>query len=216
MALVVVLGTGTDVGKTWVSAQVARLLVAAGVPVSARKPVQSYDPGDLSTDAHVLAAATGEDHDAVCRLDRRYEVAMAPPMAADHLGREPFTIAQLAGELTWPIDPSPVVSLVETAGGLLSPMAADGTSLDLVEEVQPDFVVLVADAGLGTINSVRLAMAAIDRASHIATTIVVSNRFDGEEEIHRRNLDWLTNADGFDVVTSASWLARRLAPRSDR
>lgn len=210
--VVVVLGTDTEVGKTWVSAQVARLLGAAGLAVSARKPVQSYDPGDRQTDAHVLAAATGEEHVAVCRLDRRYEVAMAPPMAATALGREPFTIAQLADELTWPTDPAPAVALVETAGGVLSPMAADGTPLDLVEALQPGFVVLVADAGLGTINAVRLAVGAIDRASHIATTIVMLNRFDGEDELHRRNLDWLTNVDGYDVVTSASWLARRLSP----
>ncbi len=212
MPLVVVLGTGTEVGKTWVSAQVARLLLADGVAVSARKPVQSHDPGDQSTDAHVLAAATGEHHRTVCRPERRYEVPMAPPMAAQRLGREPFTVAQLAAEIAGPTGPGTAVALVETVGGLLSPIASDGASLDLVEVLQPDVVVLVADAGLGTINSVRLSMGAIDRASHIASTIVMLNRFDGDDELHRRNFDWLTNLDGFDVVTSPSWLARRLSP----
>ena len=44
--LVAVVGTGTDVGKTWVSARVLRDLRAAGLRVAARKPAQSFDPGD--------------------------------------------------------------------------------------------------------------------------------------------------------------------------
>jgi dethiobiotin synthetase len=53
------------------------------------------------------------------------------------------------------------VGLVETAGGVRSPQADDGDVLDLVAAIAPDHVILVADAGLGTINAVRLSVAAL-------------------------------------------------------
>jgi len=64
--LVVVTGSGTEVGKTWWTAAVASGLRARGVAVAARKPVQSYAPDDDATDAGVLAAATGVDPHTVC------------------------------------------------------------------------------------------------------------------------------------------------------
>lgn len=208
-SLVVVTGTGTGVGKTWVSAAVLRDLRASGARVAARKPAQSFDPGDRLTDAHVLAAATGEEHTTVCPTRRWYEVAMAPPMAADVLGRSPFTIADLASEVTWP-EPTAEVGLVEAAGGVRSPLAADGDAVTLVEELQPDVVLVVADAGLGTINGTRLAMEALDRGSHVARLVVFLNRFDGTDALHRRNRRWLAERDDFDVLTTIPALAVRL------
>lgn len=199
--VVVVTGTATEVGKTWVAARVAEELRHAGMVVAARKPVQSHEPGDPGTDAAVLAAATGEEADAVCRGDRDFAVPMAPPMAAAALGRAPFGVADLVAELEWPRDCD--VGLVETAGGIRSPIAADGDCLDLIEQVGPEAVVLVADAGLGVINAVRLCVGALGRAR----PIVVLNRFDAAQELHRLNLAWLRDVDGLDPVTSPRDLA---------
>lgn len=207
--LVVVTGTGTEVGKTWVAAHVTQDLVAGGAAVSVRKPAQSFHPDDRQTDAHVLALASGEDHTDVCPKHRWYEVPMAPPMAADALGRPLFTIADLVAELAWPF-PRPRLGLVETAGGVRSPLAEDGDTVDLVEAIQPDLVVLVADAGLGTINSVRLSLEALDRGAHVAGLVVFLNRYDGTDDLHRRNRAWLARRDGDDVVTTVPELAARL------
>ncbi len=122
--LVAVVGTGTEVGKTWVTCATLRLLRAQGVAVAARKPAQSYAPGDPATDAHLLGAASGEPAETVCPPHRWYDVAYAPPMAADVLGRPTFTVADLIAELSWP--PAVDIGFVETAGGVRSPIAADG------------------------------------------------------------------------------------------
>lgn len=205
--VVVVLGTGTEVGKTWVGARLLEGLRTAGVPVAARKPGQSADPDDPSpSDADVLAAAAGEDPLAVCPAHRRYGVAMAPPMAAAALGRPVPTVAELAAELTWP--GGVTVGLVETAGGLLSPAADDGTAVDLARAVGCDLGVLVADAGLGTLNRVRLCLAAL--AGEAWPTLVVLNRFDAGDPLHRANRDWLVDRDGVDVLTDAGALVARL------
>jgi dethiobiotin synthetase len=63
--LVLVAGTATEVGKTWVAAAVLAELRTRGVRVAARKLVQSFSPGEHPTDAEALAAATGEAPDDV-------------------------------------------------------------------------------------------------------------------------------------------------------
>lgn len=203
--LVVVSGTGTDVGKTWVSAEVLRALRADGVRVAARKPVQSSEPDARCTDADVLAGATGEPPETVCPPHRWYELAMAPPMAADALGRPSFTIADLVGEIDWPdgVD----VGLVEGAGGPRSPLADDGDTVDLAAALAPDLVVLVADAGLGAIDAVRRSVPAF---ADIAPVVVVLNRFDERVDVHRRNGAWLAERDAFDVLVDPADLAGRL------
>ena len=143
----------------------------------------------------------------MCPPHRWYPLPMAPPMAADALGPAAFTIADLARRACdWParaVD----VGLVETAGGVRSPLAADGDTVDLASpRSPPTLVVLVADAGLGTINAVRLSAGALARRH----AVVVLNRFDAADDLHRRNRDWLAGRDRFDVVTSVGELVHRL------
>src|SRR4051812_40372786 len=204
--LVFVAGTATEVGKTWWTAAVARELRAAGVHVAARKPVQSGDPGDV-TDGELLAAATGEDPDTVCPPARTLPLAWAPPMAARELGLPPFTAADLAGGIDWPA--SVDVGLVEGVGGPRSPISDDGDNVDLAHLLAPDVVVLIADAGLGTINAVRLSAGALADFP----VIVALNRFAVEgagDPLHARNREHLTTVDGFDVVITPRELAHRL------
>ena len=198
-----VAGTGTDVGKTWVTAALARALRAQGLSVAARKPAQSYGPGD-ELDSVVLGAATGEVSDAVCPPRRWYEVPMAPPMAAAALGRPSFTVADLVAELSWPGGPVDV-GFVETAGGVRSPIADDGDCASFLRAVAPDVVLLVADAGLGTLNSVRSSIDAL-----VGPVVVVLNRYDVGDDLHVANAAWLRDRDGHEVVTSVDELVTAL------
>lgn len=208
--LIVVAGTGTEVGKTWAGARLAATLRDRGLGVQARKPAQSFEPDDPleGTDAAQLGAATGEEPTAVCPEHRWYTVAMAPPMAADVLGREPLALDVLLAELdgSWGDAPAQV-QMVELAGGLWSPIAHDGDCLELTRRLAPDAVVLVADAGLGTLNAIRPAVAALAPTAPVTTLL---NRFDDSSDLHRRNLDWLVTRDELDVVTSVEALADRL------
>jgi len=203
--LVVATGTGTHVGKTWWGAQTLAALRELGLRVAARKPVQS-GTGERPTDADVLAAVTGEAPTAVCPPDRWLEPALAPPIAARQLGRRPCTIAELAA-IDWPLPLD--VGWVEGAGGVRSPLADDGDTVDLIELLHPELVVLVADAGLGAINAIRLAATAIGNRR----IVVGLNRFDAADTAHVTNRDWLLSTDGFDVVSSPSELADRLTRR---
>lgn len=204
--LVGVCGTATEVGKTWAGARLAAALVADGRRVAARKPLQSFDPDDPHpTDAEVLATATGEDPHDVCPADGWYAVPMAPPMAADALGRRCPTLADVASGITWP-DQAVDVGLVETVGGVRSPLAEDGDSRDLVRALGVDVVLLVADAGLGTIDAVRHA---VDALAPLAVGVLL-NRYDHSSDLHRRNRAWLADHDGFVVVVDVADAARLL------
>lgn len=200
--LLVVAGTATDIGKTWVASRLLEVLAARSHSVAARKPAQSFAPEDDHTDADLLAEATGEEPRTVCPPHRWYERPLAPPMAAAALGRRPPALEDLVEELRWP---DVEIGVVETAGGVRSPLASDGDTVDIAARLSPDVIVLVAHAALGTISDVRLAAGALDRWP----VLVMLNRFDQDDDLHRRNRDWLSDVDGFDVVTDVGALADR-------
>lgn len=213
MRIVHCAGTATDVGKTWIGAAVLSGLRAAGVRVAARKPVQSFDPADRGPrDADVLAAATGEHPDDVCPPERGYPAAMAPPMAAEVLGRPCPTVEALVGSLRWPAEVD--LGWVEGVGGPRSPLAADGDGVDLCRALAPDEVVLVADAGLGTINAVLLAAGPYAALGH--EPVVVLNRYDPVEDLHRRNRDWLVDRWGLTVCTDPAEVVAHLRSHRSR
>jgi dethiobiotin synthetase len=195
--LLVVLGTATDVGKTWASCRLLEHLRATGVAVAARKPAQSF-AGDGATDADLLAAATGATPHDVCPPHRWYPRPLAPPMAADQLGRPTIHLADLIEELRWPSGTA--VGVVETVGGVRSPIAHDGDGAALAHALAPEVALLVADAELGTIHSVR---AGADALAPLPV-VVLLNRFCASDPMHVANRDWLVDRDGFDVVTDVA------------
>jgi dethiobiotin synthetase len=173
-----------------------------------RKPVQSFSIDyDDPTDAEILGKASGASAHTVCPPHRWLPAAMAPPMAADALGFDSFTISDLATEVTTSTDADEIV-LVESAGGVRSPLAADGDTVGLVLALQPALVILVAGAELGTINLVRLSVDAL--TGH--RVVVYLNRFDGRDDLHTRNRDWLVTRGGLEVVTDPEALENVVAP----
>jgi dethiobiotin synthetase len=200
---IVVTGTDTEVGKTWLTVELALALQERGAVVAIRKPVQSFDPGERTTDADILAEASGEDPIAVCPGHRRYPLAMAPPMAADALGGPQLRLHDLVAEMNLPGEG---IALVEGIGGACSPLAHDADSVDLAHTLDADLVVLVTGAGLGTINSVRLATMALDGLR----TVVYLNRFNPTDTLHAANGSWLSEVDGLDVATSPQELLAHL------
>jgi dethiobiotin synthetase len=200
---VVVTGTATEVGKTWVTARLLESLRAAGQRVAARKPVQSFDEADATTDAEILAAASGEEVDVVTPKHRWYELPLAPPIAAEALGRPPIALDDLVRELRLPDDG---LAFVEGVGGPRSPLADDGDTVELAEALAADVVLVVAGPELGTINATVLAAEAFDDRP----LVVFLNRYDDAAADHVRNRDWLVETSGLSVVTDLDELGSKL------
>jgi dethiobiotin synthetase len=129
---------------------------------------------------------------------------MAPFMAADALRRNPFTLGDLLRELSWPVPTD--VGFLESAGGVRSPITSDGAdSIDLADAISPELVLLVADAGLGTISAVRLCLSALSEHR----TAVILNQYQSHHELHRRNRDWLReHFVGLPVLTDLNHVGR--------
>lgn len=147
---VVVLGTGTEIGKTEVSASLLRGARAAGHEVAGLKPVLTgNDPLD---DAQRLGAASGS----TVRPLFQYEPPISPHLAARAAGAE----ISIPAIRDWVTAHARAVTVVETAGGMLSPLSDHATNLDLALALQPAAAVLVTSARLGVLHNVAAAILA--------------------------------------------------------
>ncbi len=155
---VVILGTGTGVGKTFVSAALARRLRARGLQVAAIKPVETGTTDPVGADANLLARATGRapSHDALVFAD-----PVTPRLAAERAGveidlRRLVRVVEEAER-----DPSLEFIIVEAAGGAFSPIATDASNVDLAVLLEPATWVLVAPDALGVLHDVSATMRAM-------------------------------------------------------
>lgn len=153
MSVVVVTGTGTGVGKTVATAALAGCARGLGIGVAVCKPVQTGDDDDL---AEVGRLAGVRDLVAVAR----YPDPLAPAAAAASVGRALPPAAEILAAIRAADRPGRL-TLVEGAGGLLVELAADGTTLrDLAAELAAP-VLVVCEAGLGTLNHTALTLEAL-------------------------------------------------------
>ncbi len=171
MSILVITGTDTGVGKTVVAAAIAALGCAQGHKVAVLKPAQTGARADDAGDLDVVSRLAG---DATIRELRRYPDPLAPETAARRSGITTVTpqeVAEAVGELEQTHD----LVLIEGAGGLLVRFDADGGSLADVAWSLGALVVVVARAGLGTLNHTALtAEVATRRGLNVAGVIVGS------------------------------------------
>jgi dethiobiotin synthetase len=165
-----VTGTDTGVGKTVVAAALILALRESGLRAVGFKPVESGIGDGEPADSEVLRAASGVDEPLARPLLRLAE-PLAPAVAAERAGKalDPAAVEERLRALRSRAD----AVIVEGAGGLLVPLAWGYTALDLAQRMGLA-VVLVARAGLGTINHTLLTIDAM-RSRDVAVHAVVLN-----------------------------------------
>lgn len=163
MNALVVTGTGTGVGKTIVTAAVAASAAAAGLRVAVVKPAQTGDESDVDVVRRLSGVA--DVHELA-----RYPEPLAPATAARRAGVVPLRVGEMADHVRHLADRDLV--LVEGAGGLLVHLDDRcGTLADLARALAAP-VLVVAAAGLGTLNAVALTGEAL-RSRRLETAGVV-------------------------------------------
>ena len=222
MKAVFVAGSGTDVGKTYVTASLARSLCSSGRRVRVLKPLASGlppadDPAFTTSDPAVLLAAAGlpvteETLDACCPW--RFAAPLSPDMAAAAEGRSVALadiVAWVRGALA---EPSHEMVLVEGVGGAMSPIAADATGLDLAEALGAP-VLLVCGTYLGAISHGLTALAALRSRGleplglvvneslgadpPFGATVQAFRRFASTVEVHPLRRDGALNTDALGL-----------------
>lgn len=160
-----VTGTGTEVGKTVATAAVAAAAVRAGLRVAVLKPGQTGvapgEPGDIDEVVRLVGPAAG----LTTRELVRYPEPLAPDTAARRAGMAQLAPGATAAAVAELADGHDLV-LVEGAGGLL--VHYDDHRRTLADQALavrdlglPAQVLLVATAGLGTLNTTALTAEAL-------------------------------------------------------
>lgn len=177
MRTLFVTATGTEIGKTYVTAALARHFKAQGERVAVLKPVLSgFDPDDFTgSDPALLLQALGEAPTlkAVERISPfRYRAPLAPNQAAAKEGRSvDFNAivkccedaAAANGDLL----------LIEGIGGLMVPLDESRTVLDLIAALGAP-ILLVTGSYLGTLSHTLTAVEAAKTRRLVLQAIVVS------------------------------------------
>jgi dethiobiotin synthetase len=154
--IIVITGTDTGAGKTVFTAALARWLHTQGVRVAALKPLCSGGRDD----ARQLRAATEN----VLPLDTvnpwHFRAALAPSLAARREGAR-VELREVIAHIHSVSRHFPV-TLVEGAGGLLSPLGEGFSTRELIAAIAAE-VIVVARNQLGVVNHSRLTFEALPR-----------------------------------------------------
>lgn len=183
-----VAGTDTGVGKTMVTAALVAALRAAGVEAWPVKPVQTGAVRGRAPDLDFVLRLVGLT--VTPRLYRTLAPVRLPLPASPHLAAR---VAGRALSLRVLVDSVQAVQarggfpVVEGAGGLLVPLNARDTLLDLIQALGFP-VVLVARPGLGTLNHTLLSAHALDSAGVTLAGVVLSHAGGPVTRIEKDNL----------------------------
>ncbi len=193
MGSILVTGTDTGVGKTFVTYNMALALREAGVKVACFKPVET-GVEDLPLDGKLLASATGQNLEEVVPV--RYRLPLSP-YSAQLEGEEALSLTYLRERFEELRERYDVV-LVEGAGGIAVPLTKGYTYANLAADWGLELVI-VARAGLGTLNHTFLT---VFYAGSMGLRIrgVVLNRFSGADPSERTNPLVVEEMTGFKPV----------------
>jgi len=177
MSAFFVTGSGTEIGKTFVTAALIHELSRRGRRVTALKPVASgfdparpaeSDPGALLT--ALGEAATGEALDRIAPW--RFRAPLSPDMAARREDRA-IDFAVLVQHSRDAIAAAPDTLLIEGVGGVMAPLDDRHTVLDWIAALRLPAIV-IGGSYLGAISHALTALAAL-RQRDIALAALVVN-----------------------------------------
>ena len=172
-------GTDTAIGKTVVAAAMIKALRARGVHALGFKPAETGVAAGEPADSEELARASGERVDLASPLLQLPE-PLAPAVAAERafMSIDPSEVEERVSALRT----AGYVLVIEGAGGVMVPLSWKKgydpffyTVLDLAERCGLDAVV-VARAGLGTLNHIMLTVTALQSRQIPVRAVVLNGR----------------------------------------
>jgi dethiobiotin synthetase len=182
--VLVISGTGTEVGKTVVTAAVAALAASRGERVAVVKPAQTGEPPGSPGDLEVIRRLSG------VRLTRelaRFPDPLSPEAAARTAGQPPLDLAGAAVAVKQ-LAASADLVLVEGAGGLLVRYDPAGATIADLAAMLAAPVLVVTTPGLGTLNHTALTLEALSARGLTAAGVVIGAWPDRPGLAERANL----------------------------
>ncbi len=195
--------TGTDVGKTYVSALLLKYLLKSGLNAGYYKPVLS---GAIQNNGKIIPG----DCDFVLKFAG---LNLPPQNYVSYIYKEPLSPHLAAQIENNPVELSKIVSdfsnikkqfdyiIVEGAGGIVCPFRLDNQKImlpDVIKALGLD-IIIVASAALGTINSTFLT---VEYAKNCGINVrgIVLNNYDENDIMMRDNLKQIETLTGVKVI----------------
>jgi dethiobiotin synthetase len=219
---VLIVGTGTAVGKTHVGCALLETWAELGIEVAGLKPVESGTADlagrsdqarlvDASRAFHVKRGTSSTFHVKPSLYDLSEPVS--PHLAARRAGIR----LELSAIRTWVLSHAAPVVVVETAGGLFSPLTDEAvTNADLVTTLRPAALVLVAPDRLGVLHDLTatLGLAAARGLPQAAVVLSAPERADpstGTNEAELARLGIATVIASFPRASPSDAVSREAA-----
>jgi dethiobiotin synthetase len=195
-----VTGTDTGVGKTVVSCGLARLLKQAGQRVGVMKPIATGD----QKDAQALKAASGSKEPISLINPLFFKQPLAPHVAATLEKR--VVDLETVYKTFWTLSKACDVMIVEGVGGVKVPLGSSTYVLDLISALRLP-ALIVARAGLGTLNHTLLTIDALERAK-IPIAGVILNGDTGRSPAEKTNVEALREQTVYEIMGTLPQNAR--------
>jgi len=189
-------GTDTGVGKTYVTAWLARNLMAQGFDVGVMKPIST---GPLKENDAVYLKKTLELKDSLDLINPiRLKHPLAPLPAAKIENRK-LNIENIFRAYKKLLKRHDLI-LVEGIGGVLVPITKKYFVADLIKDLGLP-AIIVARAGLGTINHTLLTVEALKKRK-ISVLGIILNGFKGKDLAEKTNAEVIEKISGVPVLAN--------------
>ena len=174
-----IVGTGTDIGKTFISGGIMHTLNKNNINASYFKPVQSGTPkdeDDALSDIEFVKKISNTKQDIKDMNTYSFKEPISPHLAAkkNNILIDKEQILRKYKKLQEIYD----YTVIEGAGGVIVPITEDYYIYDLIKDMNSK-VIVVADSRVGTINQTCLTLAFL-KEQEIEVNGIVINRHRGE------------------------------------
>ena len=197
-------GTGTDIGKTYVTGLILKKFqdnqknaayYKAAMSGNDRRPDGTLIPGDA---LHVkTVSGIGQPLEEMCPYV--YETAVSPHLASQIEGN-PVDMETVLQTFDTVCDRYDYVT-AEGSGGILCPLRSDEQNIRLEDFIKARDLncLIIADAGLGTINSVVLTVEYM-RTHDLPVKGIIFNHYEAGNRLHEDNLFMCEAMTGLKVL----------------
>ena len=196
--------TGTDIGKTYISALIVKKMREEGFNCGYYKPVLSgvieKDGVLIESDCNYVINTANLKTSANNCVTYWWKEAVSPHLAAERFG-ENIDIGRIKKDFQKKNEEYDYL-LIEGAGGITCPLRLHNGEKyllkDLIKELNTN-IIIVADAGLGTINSTILTVE-YAKQNNIEIEGIILNNFISNSFMHQDNLKQVEYLTGIKVL----------------
>lgn len=182
--------TGTDIGKTYVTALIVKLLKENNLNVSYYKAALSGAEiinGELVPgDAKYVCDVSKLDKDPKSLVSYIYKTAVSPHLASQ-IENNPIELTKIKSDFEKMKDKSEYIT-VEGSGGIVCPIRMDEQLIllkDIIKLLNLD-IIIIASSELGTINDIVLTVE-YAKANNINVKGIILNNYDESNFLHEDN-----------------------------